>query len=134
MVRQQQAVASYWIASKEFFSNSWHFHDIAAPIRAETSVFHIFRLFHNTLLLSINRCKARSPKVFVIIVLKELLIPLTEISLARQWSSIFLYSKSFFFLDFFVIIWNFCVLIIQNTFWKVMSCVLREAVHKIILF
>ena len=53
MVRQQQAVASYCIASWEsFLSNSYHFYEIAVPIRSETSVFHIFRPFHNTLLSS----------------------------------------------------------------------------------
>ena len=34
---------------ESFLSNSWYFYEIAAPIRAETSVFHIFRLFHNAL-------------------------------------------------------------------------------------
>ena len=45
MVRQQQAFASYCIAC---LSNSWYFYEIAAPIRAEMSVFHVSLLFHNT--------------------------------------------------------------------------------------
>ena len=36
-------------------SNSWNFYETAAPIRAETSVFHISRLFHNVYFSSI--CK-----------------------------------------------------------------------------
>ena len=54
MVRQEQAVSSYCFASWEsFLNNSWYFYKIATPIRAETSEFHIFRLFHNTFLSSI---------------------------------------------------------------------------------
>ena len=53
MVRQEQAVISYCIALWEIFlSNSWYFYEIAAPVRAETSVFHISRLFYNTFLSS----------------------------------------------------------------------------------
>ena len=51
MLRQQQTVASYCIASWEsFLSKLWYFYEIAAAIRAETSLFHIFRLLHNTIL------------------------------------------------------------------------------------
>ena len=35
--------------------NSRYFYNIAAPIKVEISVFHIFRLFHNTLLSYISR-------------------------------------------------------------------------------
>ena len=60
MVRRQQAFASYCIASWEsFLSNSWYtsnsWYEIAAPIRAETSVFHISRLSHNTYFSTISR-------------------------------------------------------------------------------
>ena len=49
MVRLQEVVASYCIASWEsFLSNLWYFAEITVPVRAETSVFHISRLFHNT--------------------------------------------------------------------------------------
>ena len=51
MVRQQQAVASYCIASWEsFLRNLGYFYEIAASSRAETSVFYIFQVFPNTLL------------------------------------------------------------------------------------
>ena len=46
---QQKAVASHSFASWEsFLSNSKHFYELAAPIRAEISVFHAFRLLHYT--------------------------------------------------------------------------------------
>ena len=45
--------ASYCIASwVSFVSNLWYFYEIATPIRTETLVFHIFKLFHNTYFLS----------------------------------------------------------------------------------
>ena len=61
MVRQKQVVVSYCIASWEYFlSNSWYSYEIAALIRDETSVFHIFRQFHNTILSSIRRGSVES--------------------------------------------------------------------------
>ena len=51
MVLRQQVVASHCFV---FLSNLWYFNEIAAPSRAETSVFHIFRLFHKTLPLIYN--------------------------------------------------------------------------------
>ena len=57
MLREEQAVASYCIASWEsFLSNSWYFYEIAAPIRSGTSKFYISRLFHNTFLASTYMC------------------------------------------------------------------------------
>ena len=56
MMRQQQVAVSYCTALWESLSNSWYFYKVAASIRAETSVFHIFRLFHNTFLPSIYFC------------------------------------------------------------------------------
>ena len=38
---------------ESFLGNSWYFCEIAAPIKAETSVFRIFRVFQNTLLFSV---------------------------------------------------------------------------------
>ena len=58
MVRQQQVVASHCIASWEsFLNNSWYFYKIVASIRAEASVFYIFRLFHNIFFSSMHRKK-----------------------------------------------------------------------------
>ena len=67
IVRQQQAFASYYIAPWEsFLSSSWYFFEIAAPIKAEKSAFHIFRIFlkkHPLIhLKSCPICKADSAK------------------------------------------------------------------------
>ena len=56
-VMTKQVIAFNWIVSWEsFLSISRYFYEIAAPIRAETSVIHFFRLFQNTLLSSISKC------------------------------------------------------------------------------
>ena len=55
-VMTKQVIAFNWIVSWEsFLSISRYFYEIAATIRAETSVFHIFRPFHNTLFLSMHK-------------------------------------------------------------------------------
>ena len=76
MVRQQKAFASYCIASwKTFLSNSWHFYEIAAPIKAETSVSHIFQLFHNTYFSSVFEIVTED---FKIMITKEITVAKTN--------------------------------------------------------